>query len=121
MADYIYSKEDLMGLAKSKHAILAKAMKGPSEKFGVCSIKNNCLVDIIEKEKGIKFKFANCGAYKLDMSIFDEPIIYGPNGEEWLSSMIGSLAKKNKVKVVKATKWFPIATVEDLRAAIKYI
>src|SRR3989344_9562270 len=121
MADDIYSRKDLVSLAKNKQAVLARAVKSPSEKIGVCLIRNGNLSDIIEKEKGIKFKFANCGAYKLDMGIFNEPIIYGPNREEWLSSMVGSLAKKNKIKVVRASKWFPIATVDDLKRTGHYL
>ena len=111
----------MIRLAKNTCTVFVRAVRGPSEKFGVCLIKNNYLLDIREKERGIKFKFANCGAYKLDLDIFNEPIIYGPSGEEWLSSMVGSLAKKNKTKVVKATRWFPIATVEDLKKAGKYL
>ncbi|MBI2064541.1 MAG: NTP transferase domain-containing protein [Candidatus Yanofskybacteria bacterium] len=121
MADDIYFKKDLINLAKNKHAVLAREMRGPSEKFGVCLVKNNYLLDIREKEKGMKFKFANCGAFKLNMAIFEEPIIYGPTGEEWLSSMIGSLAKKNKIKIVRALKWLPIANIDDLKKAERYL
>lgn len=121
MADDIYSKNNLASLVENKYAVLARAVSGPSEKFGACLIRGNRLLDIREKEKGIKFKFANCGAYKLDMDIFNEPIIYGPNGEEWLSSMVGSLAKKVRIKIIKATKWFPIATVQDLKRAGKFL
>jgi len=121
MADDVYSKKDLVNLIKNKQAVLVREVKGPSEKFGVCLIRGSYLIDIREKEADLKFKFANCGAFKLDMNIFNEPIIYGPSGEEWLSSMVGSLAKKNKVKVVKATRWFPIATVEDLKNVETYL
>lgn len=115
MADDIYSKEDLTNLVKSKSAILVKRVKGPSEKFGVCLVKNGRLLDIREKEAGLKFKFASCGAYKLGMSIFDEPIIYGSSGEEWLSSMVGSLARRKVIKIIQANRWFPIATIQDLK------
>ncbi|MDO8495929.1 MAG: sugar phosphate nucleotidyltransferase [bacterium] len=115
MADDVYSKKDLTNLAKSKNAILVKRVSGPSEKFGACLTKNGRLLDIREKEMGVRFEFASCGSYKLDMSIFSEPIICGPNGEEWLSSMVGSMAKKKKIKIIKATRWFPIATPDDLK------
>jgi len=59
MADDIYSKKDLVRLARSEQAVLVRAVRGPSEKFGVCLIKNNRLLDIREKEIGIKFRFAN--------------------------------------------------------------
>lgn len=121
MADDIYSKKDLTNLAKSKNAILVKRVKGPSEKFGACLVKNDCLLDIREKEVGVKFKFASCGAYKLDMSIFNEPIIYGSSGEEWLSSMVGSLARRKEIKIIQANKWFPIATAQDLKKVEKLL
>jgi len=121
MADDIYSKKDLVNLVKNECAVLARTVRGPSEKFGACLVKKGCLLDIREKEKDIKFKFANCGAYKLDMSIFNEPIIYGPSGEEWLSSMVGSLAKKKKIKVIKTTRWLPIATTNDLKRAEGFV
>lgn len=121
MADDIYSKNDLTNLTKNKRTILVKKVSGSSERFGACLVRNGRLLDIREKEKGIKFKFANCGAYKLNMEIFNEPVICGPNGEEWLSSMVGSLAKKGEVKVVKAAKWIPVATVEDLKRTEKHL
>src|SRR3989338_3796895 len=39
MADDIYSKKDLINLAKNEQAVLAREVSGPSEKFGVCLVK----------------------------------------------------------------------------------
>ena len=82
------------------------------------------LKDIFEKQPGINFTFANCGAFKLTQDIFKEKIIYGSGRsgsepEEWLSSMVGSMAKKKPIRIVQATRWFPIATVEDINKVDK--
>lgn len=122
MGDDLYNQKDLARLLKFDHAVLVRKVTGPSEMFGVCLVRDRCLVkDILEKQSGLKFKFANCGAFKLTQDIFKEKIIYGPTGEEWLSSMIGSLAKKKPVRVVEAKRWFPIATPNDLKNAHKFL
>ncbi|OGM99310.1 MAG: hypothetical protein A2817_00465 [Candidatus Yanofskybacteria bacterium RIFCSPHIGHO2_01_FULL_39_8b] len=121
MADDIYTKKDLESLINHDQAILVKQITGPSERFGTCVIKRGLLRGIAEKQKGIKFKYVNCGAYILTHSIFHEPIVYGSNREELLSYMVGTLGQKELVKAIKATRWFPIASVEDLKEAEKYI
>ena len=118
MADDLYSKEDLQKLLKFENSVLAHRTNQPSEKFGACIPKDKIwLEDLIEKQPGLKNVLANCGSYKLSSDIFKEKVIYGPTGEEWLSSMVGSLAKKKPVRIVEATSWFPIATAEDLKNA----
>lgn len=121
MADDIYTKEDLIGLLKPEQAILVKKVSGASERFGACIIKKGLLKGIAEKQKKVKFKFANCGAYKLTHAIFREPVIYGPTGEELLSIMVGTLGQKQQVNAVQATRWFPIATPEDLKEAERLV
>jgi len=121
-ADDIYSQKDLNKLLLYKQAILVRKIKGPSEKFGICLIKNkNLLKEIKEKEKNIKFTFANCGAYKLSDKIFKEKIIYGPTGEEYLSSMVGTLAQKNPIHIVPSNTWQQITSPEDIKKAEKLL
>lgn len=126
MADDIYTKSDLENLLIHPQSILVKEMRGPSERFGTCIIKKGFLRGIAEKQKELNpapFKkrcWINCGAYKLTHSIFNEPIICDPNGEELLSYMIGTLGQKEEIKAVKAVRWFPIASVDDLKEAEKY-
>ncbi len=120
MGDDLYSKADLTRLVQRPLSILVHRASGPSEKFGVCLIdKKGFLQDIREKEKGLEFSFAGCGAYKLNHGIFNEEIFYGPTGEQYLSSMVGSLARKEPIQAVKATYWFPIANPSDLVEAAK--
>ena len=64
---------------------------------------------------------ANIGVYKLNQVIFKEPIIVGVNGEELLAPMIGSLASSQKIEVVQASFWHPIADLEDLKRAQKVV
>lgn len=120
MADDLYTKGDLEKLIQDNGAILVKRVKESSKRFGACLLNKGYLCGIVEKQKGIKFKYANCGAYKLSKNIFNEPIVYGSNREELLSSMIGNMSKKIPIKIIKASFWFPIATSEDLKKAGHY-
>ncbi|MBI2035582.1 MAG: NTP transferase domain-containing protein [Candidatus Liptonbacteria bacterium] len=117
MADDIYYRDDIENMARYENAILVKKLTGNSEKFGHCIEKSGLLRDLLEKPKGIPNPLACCGAYKLSREILNEPIIYGPNGEEVLSPMIGTFAKKMPIHVVEAKFWHPIATPEDLKTA----
>ena len=88
MGDDLYYRKDLSRVLEHDQAVLVRRVKGPSEKFGVCLTRNkNWVKDILEKQPGLKFTFANCGAFKLTHDIFKEKIVYGPTGEEWLSSV----------------------------------
>ncbi len=117
MADDVYDQDDIQNLTRYENAILVKEMNGGSERFGHCVEKNGLLIKLIEKPKNIPKPLACCGAYKLTKEILNEPIIYGANGEELLSPMIGAFAKKNQVHVVPASFWLPVASYKDLEAA----
>ncbi|TSC56764.1 MAG: bifunctional UDP-N-acetylglucosamine pyrophosphorylase / Glucosamine-1-phosphate N-acetyltransferase [Parcubacteria group bacterium Gr01-1014_18] len=118
MADDLYAQADLESLLVHDAAILVQKVTGPSEKYGVVLTDANMgVTEIIEKQPGLTFTYANCGAYKMPKAIFDEPIIFGPTGEEYLSSMVGTLAKKMSFRAVVAGFWFPIANPEDIEKA----
>lgn len=116
LADDLYDKKDLEKLIKYDLAILAYESKNP-ERFGVCvGGKNNLLKKIIEKPENPPCNLVNIGVYKLNHDIFKEPLVY-INGEQFLPPMIGSLAEKKKINIVKARFWHPIGYKEDLDAA----
>lgn len=115
--DDLYSKKDILKVSEKESAILAKKTNRP-EKFGICKKgEGETLCDIIEKPKDFVGDLANIGVYKLRPTIFEEKIILGQNGEELLAPMIGNLAKKEKINVVEASFWHPIADKDDLLAA----
>ena len=120
--DDIYSRKDLQNMFESRHlSLLGKKTVNP-ERFGICKLdQNGYLESLVEKPKVFCGDLANIGVYKLDHSIFDEEVIIGPNGEELLAPMIGSLATKRKVEVIPATFWHPIADFDDWARAQKIL
>jgi bifunctional UDP-N-acetylglucosamine pyrophosphorylase/glucosamine-1-phosphate N-acetyltransferase len=117
--DDLYHKRDLAEVASSKlrNVVLAKQTATP-ERFGICSIgQHGFLTGIFEKPQIFCGDLANIGVYKLGKEIFDEEVIVAQNGEKYLAPMIGTLAKKHKVGIVKARFWHPIADLSDLALA----
>ncbi len=119
--DDLYSKEDIAAVFLSPNlSILVKETNEP-EQFGICITDQSgrYLKELIEKPKNYCGNMANIGVYKLDWSIFSEPLVYGQNGEHYLAPMIGNLAKKQKIDIVRASFWHPIADLNDLANAQK--
>ncbi|MBI3632845.1 MAG: nucleotidyltransferase family protein [Candidatus Vogelbacteria bacterium] len=116
--DDVYHKDDLAKVAASRElSLLATETKTP-ERFGICKIgENGYLESIVEKPKVFCGSLAGIGVYKLNKKIFDEPVIFGPNGEELLAPMIGNLAASHKIEVIPASFWHPIADLNDLEKA----
>ena len=121
VADDLYKKEDLEELARHPAGVLVFETATP-ERFGICKIgESGFLEEITEKPDYFCGNLANTGACVLDHAVFEEPIIYGANGEELLAPMIGSLAKSQKIKVIQGSFWFPIGYPEDLEKAEEFI
>lgn len=119
LGDDLYGKKDLEKLMKYDLAILAHESKHP-ERFGVCVAEKNLLKGIIEKPEKPPCNLVNTGVFKLNHDIFKESPVY-INNEQFLPPMIGELAKKKKVHIVKARFWHPIGYKEDLDAAEKIL
>lgn len=120
--DDLYGSDDLKKICSSKDLSILTTRTDEPEKFGICAIDNNGhLKEIVEKPEIFCGDLANIGVYKLDSDIFNENIVYGKNGEHYLAPMIGSLARKKKIEVVKASFWHPIADLNDLQKAQELI
>jgi len=116
--DDLYSKDDLYSVCSTNSLSVLTAETDAPEKFGICSIdENDQLCEIVEKPEIFCGNLANIGVYKLDPDIFKENISYGKNGEQYLAPMIGSLARKKEIKVVRSSFWHPIANLDDLEKA----
>ncbi|MBI5139857.1 MAG: nucleotidyltransferase family protein [Candidatus Vogelbacteria bacterium] len=116
--DDIYSAEDLKNVASSSSLSLLASHTDNPERFGICKTgESGCLLSIVEKPKTFCGNLANIGVYKLDHQIFGESVAIGPNGEEVLALMIGTLASKTRIEVIPATLWHPIADLDDLARA----
>lgn len=118
--DDIYSAKDLEDVALSHYLSVLATVTAQPERFGICkSNGEGFLEEIIEKPSVFCGNLANIGVYKLDAAIFKEPTITGPNGEELLAPMIGTLAKSRKIELVRAFFWHPIADLNDWEKAQK--
>ena len=116
--DDVYCAKDIDRVVRSENlSLLANKTVSP-ERFGICKVgENNLLETIIEKPKNFCGNLANIGVYKLNGDIFDEPASIGQTGEEILAPMIGTLAVRKKIEVIRASFWHPIADMNDWRAA----
>ncbi len=121
VGDDLLKKPDLERLVSYNASVLTSETKNP-ERFGICRVgEDNCLAEIVEKPSYPCGNLAHTGAFVLDKKIFQEPIQYSQSGEELLAPMIGSLAKRAPIKVVKASFWFPIGYPDDLKLAERYV
>ncbi|OGM89388.1 hypothetical protein A3J77_01205 [Candidatus Wolfebacteria bacterium RBG_13_41_7] len=120
MGDNVYTKRDIESCLSQNLALLAKEVEAP-ERFGVLKIENGSLVDVIESPKLTAGSLVNCGLYVLDKRIFN----YSPvaiNQEEYgLPQTIVKMSARYPVKIVKATFWIPINTIQDVKSADKYL
>ncbi|MBI3632483.1 MAG: hypothetical protein HY225_03480 [Candidatus Vogelbacteria bacterium] len=120
--DDVYARDDLLKVVESDGlSLLANETISP-ERFGICKLDDyGYLESLVEKPKVFCGSLANIGVYKLNQKIFDEPVIIGPNGEQLLAPMIGTLASSHKISVIPATFWHPIADLNDLEMAQRII
>ncbi len=120
-ADVIYKKKDLEKLALQPLSILVRKEKALNKPLARCVIKRGLLYKLEEKVIAKGEVFVNCAAYCLDKRIFKELVFYGSNGEEWLSSMVGTLASHSPVFAVLATCHFTITNTEDIDLCKRYL
>jgi UDP-N-acetylglucosamine diphosphorylase / glucose-1-phosphate thymidylyltransferase / UDP-N-acetylgalactosamine diphosphorylase / glucosamine-1-phosphate N-acetyltransferase / galactosamine-1-phosphate N-acetyltransferase len=121
MGDDLYHKKDIAVMLKYNLAVLAKEVDDPS-KFGVLKKdKKGHLVDIIEKPKNSRENLANAGIYMLNKNFFDYDLVPIGGGEFGLPQTMIQMRDKHRIKVQKATVWYPISSENDLMEAEKVI
>lgn len=123
MGDDMYSRVDIENLLKHENAVLVQEVENPEE-FGICTVKDNLFVDIIEKPKEPISNLANAAAYVFGVEIFEfiKNLKKSERGELELTDAIKELAKKQPVFCEKVKGfWLPIAYPEDLEKAEKHL
>ncbi|TSC84173.1 MAG: bifunctional UDP-N-acetylglucosamine pyrophosphorylase / Glucosamine-1-phosphate N-acetyltransferase [Parcubacteria group bacterium Gr01-1014_17] len=114
-SDVFYKKDDLTNLLNHTLALLVRKEVGDdSRRIAQCIVENEILCGINEGETPKGKVFANSSAYVLDKRIFDEPVVRGENGEEWLSVMVGNLASRVPIRTVVSTFHATITNSEDI-------
>jgi UDP-N-acetylglucosamine diphosphorylase / glucose-1-phosphate thymidylyltransferase / UDP-N-acetylgalactosamine diphosphorylase / glucosamine-1-phosphate N-acetyltransferase / galactosamine-1-phosphate N-acetyltransferase len=122
LGDNIYSKEDIVSIKKHKYSIITKEVKEWKE-FGVVKVKNNILVDIIEKPKKFISNLVSCGLFALDTKIFYllEKVKRSERGEYELTDALKELSMNNEIYCEKSHSCHQISFPWDLLTADKQI
>lgn len=120
MGDNIYTKRDIESCLSQNLALLVKEVEAP-ERLGVLKVENGTLIDIIESPKLTAGSLVNCGLYALDKRIFDYSLVAISEKEYGLPQTIAKMAARHPVKIVKATFWMPINTIQDVKSADKHL
>ena len=120
MGDNIYTKKDIESCLSQNLALLAKEMEAP-ERLGVLKVENGVLVNVTESSKLAAGSLVNCGLYVLDKRIFDYSPVEINEKEYGLPQTIAKMAVRHPVKIVKATFWMPINTIQDVKSADKHL
>lgn len=121
MGDDLYHKKDIQKILKHDLAILGHEVEDIGQ-FGIIKTdgrKN--MIDVVEKPKKSKDKLANTGLYVLNKKFFEHELASIGNGEYGLPQTLAQMSKKHKIKVEKATNWFPIGNPDDLKKAEEII
>ena len=120
-ADDLHDRRSLNALLAHPRSLLVAEHPEP-QRFGVVSLNSDgTIAGIIEKPMRPTSNFVSTGAMVLDRHIFRyEPELH-PSGEYYLTSMFDQMIHGVRVMAVKTTRWFPIATPEDLPAAENFL
>jgi NDP-sugar pyrophosphorylase family protein len=120
--DDVYAAADLEELAHRDRAMLVRSTAG-SVPATIEVDETGALKQIRPATESDEVKLQNCGAYMLDLSFFDVPLVEIPvreSVEYSLPHTIAELAKSKRVEIVEATMWLPVGTPEELRAANRF-
>lgn len=106
---------------KYPRAIIVSEAEDPRP-FGVIELdEDGFVLSIIEKPEFPKTNLVNTGAALLDPNIFKYPAQQHPNGEFYLPTVIGKMAKDHPVKAIHASSWLIVTRPEDLARVEKIL
>jgi len=120
MGDNIYVKSDIESCLNQHLTLLAKEIEAP-ERLGILKVESGNLIDVIENPKLTAGSLVNCGLYVLDKRIFNYSLVAINENEYGLPQTIAKMSAHHPVKIVKATFWMSISTLQDLKTADKYL
>jgi UDP-N-acetylglucosamine diphosphorylase / glucose-1-phosphate thymidylyltransferase / UDP-N-acetylgalactosamine diphosphorylase / glucosamine-1-phosphate N-acetyltransferase / galactosamine-1-phosphate N-acetyltransferase len=117
MGDDLYHKKDIKKMLQHDLAILGHEVEDTSL-FGIIKADNRKnMIEVIEKPKRSKDRLANTGLYMMNRKFFDYELVQIASGEYGLPQTLARMTKDHKIKVEKATNWFPIGNSDDLKKA----
>ena len=118
-SDDLHGKNGLSNLLNYELAVLVAEHPDP-KRFGVVlTDKKNKILEIEEKPDIPKSNLVAVGAYVFDDKIFNYKFSRNPNGEYYVTDLVGGLIKDYPVYAEKTSFWHPIGYPEDVDAAEK--
>lgn len=117
MSDDAYSKEDFVECLKHERAILAKRISGKSTAGKITCDENGNMIDILEgihedADNGI---LANTNFFVLTPEYFDYKMVSIKDGKEYgLPQTVVNMSKDYPVKIVEASNWMKIDSMDDV-------
>jgi UDP-N-acetylglucosamine diphosphorylase / glucose-1-phosphate thymidylyltransferase / UDP-N-acetylgalactosamine diphosphorylase / glucosamine-1-phosphate N-acetyltransferase / galactosamine-1-phosphate N-acetyltransferase len=121
--DDIYSRKDILEVARRKNAVLAQKVKDPTV-FGVFVVRKKRLIDVVEKPKKFVSDLANvgCFSFRTDFFSYLKRIKKSERGEYELTDAIALYAKDKKVDIVTVSGyWLPIGYPWNLLEANAFL
>jgi NDP-sugar pyrophosphorylase family protein len=119
LPDDIQDAQVLAKAALEEHALVAAEAKDPT-KFGVIEEKGERVIRVVEKPKEPKSTLVSTGAIVTDTRIFDGRFAPKPEAgkELMLPDAVSAMIRDGiSFRVVRTSRWTPIATPEDLMRA----
>jgi len=116
--DDLIGRADLAALAAVPMGILAHPVDAP-ESYGIIfPHADGSLKHIVEKPKGLPApQLANIGGYVFQKDVFDLTLPLSPRNEYEITDAVAQLAARGGFRVVEASYWLPIGTIEQWNAA----
>ena len=111
MGDDYFSRSDIDNMSRQKPFSAGYYSVDDSEKFGIFSINNNKITDIVEKPKNSTSKTANCGIYLFDGRIFDfiKKTEKSERGEYEITDSLKFMIKDGiEINAVEIKRWQPV-------------
>ncbi len=115
--DNVFCRDDVKACLRHENCILGCRVREPRH-FGVLRVQGGKLQSIDEKPKKPAGRLINAGLYMLTKEVFSLEAKRSRRGELELTDMVAALAKRSRVKVVRANGyWFSIGYPWDLLTA----
>ncbi len=116
--DDLIGRADLAALAAVPMGILTHPVDAPESYGIVFANADGSLKQIVEKPKGLAApQLANIGGYVFPKDVFDLTLPLSPRNEYEITDAVGQLAERGGFRVVQASYWLPIGTIEQWKAA----
>jgi len=116
--DDLIGRADLAALAAVPMGILTHPVDAP-ESFGIVFPNpDGSLREIVEKPTGLSApQLANIGGYVFPKDVFDLTLPLSPRNEYEITDAVSQLAARGGFRVVQASYWLPIGTIQQWEAS----